>query len=330
MAEKENYVIRVEGNVVEVSPEVYYAYFHMERQERGQEEKKRRNAVLSYDALDNGNLTGVESIPDLTLPSLEEQVITNEIRVKLIANAHAASRVLPDVMKRATELANSMAESGDLPPDAALLVSSHPGFKKYLATAINNDISRLDSGTIRKAVDNFIASSAFVEISKAREEEKEKARKAMTEAAVKSEKDKTELTQTIREKSNELEILRQTIRDNEEKNMRERERQVARLCQRAEENARKMQKYVRKALIACVHITGTFFACVCLVNVILESIQSISSGGFDWLIVVNGIGFFCSVAIFFQRSGWIMRKVNKLADHVYKKVYSQIVGDDLV
>ena len=35
MAEKENYVIRVEGNVVEVSPEVYYAYFHMERQERG-------------------------------------------------------------------------------------------------------------------------------------------------------------------------------------------------------------------------------------------------------------------------------------------------------
>lgn len=248
----------------------------------------------------------------------------------LIANAHAASRVLPDVMKRATELANSMAESGDLPPDAALLVSSHPGFKKYLATAINNDISRLDSGTIRKAVDNFIASSAFVEISKAREEEKEKARKAMTEAAVKSEKDKTELTQTIREKSNELEILRQTIRDNEEKNMRERERQVARLCQRAEENARKMQKYVRKALIACVHITGTFLACVCLVNVILESVQSISSGGFDWVIVVNGIGFFFSVAIFFQRSGWIMRKVNKLADHVYKKVYSQIVGDDLV
>ena len=28
MAEKENYVIRVEGNVVEVSPEVYYAYFY--------------------------------------------------------------------------------------------------------------------------------------------------------------------------------------------------------------------------------------------------------------------------------------------------------------
>ncbi len=48
MAEKENYVIRVEGNVVEVSPEVYYAYFHMERQERGQEEKKQRNAVVSY------------------------------------------------------------------------------------------------------------------------------------------------------------------------------------------------------------------------------------------------------------------------------------------
>ena len=56
MAEKENYVIRVEGKLVEVSPEVYYTYFHMERQERGQEEKKQRNAVVSYDALDSGLL----------------------------------------------------------------------------------------------------------------------------------------------------------------------------------------------------------------------------------------------------------------------------------
>lgn len=40
MAEKEVYIIKVEGELVEVSPEVYYAYFRMERQERGQEEKK--------------------------------------------------------------------------------------------------------------------------------------------------------------------------------------------------------------------------------------------------------------------------------------------------
>ena len=32
MADKEKYVIKIQGQLVEVSPEVYYAYFHMERQ----------------------------------------------------------------------------------------------------------------------------------------------------------------------------------------------------------------------------------------------------------------------------------------------------------
>lgn len=83
MAEKENYVIRVEGNVVEVSPEVYYAYFHMERQERGQEEKKQRNAVVSYDALDSDEIVGLETMPDLTSPSLDDLMVMRELRYKL-------------------------------------------------------------------------------------------------------------------------------------------------------------------------------------------------------------------------------------------------------
>lgn len=62
MAEKEVYIIKVEGELVEVSPEVYYAYFRMERQERGQEEKKQRNSVVSYDALDSDETVGFETI----------------------------------------------------------------------------------------------------------------------------------------------------------------------------------------------------------------------------------------------------------------------------
>lgn len=62
MAEKEAYVIRVQGRVMEMTPEVYYTYFHMERQEREQEEKMRRNAVLSHDTLDNETLIGLESM----------------------------------------------------------------------------------------------------------------------------------------------------------------------------------------------------------------------------------------------------------------------------
>lgn len=42
MAEKDKYIIKVEGKLVEVTPEVYYAHFRMERQERRQEEKKQR------------------------------------------------------------------------------------------------------------------------------------------------------------------------------------------------------------------------------------------------------------------------------------------------
>lgn len=91
MANKEKYMIKVEGNLVEVTPEVYYAYFRMERQERGQEEKKRRNAVASYDALDNGETVGLEGIGDVTAPSMEESIITQELHEKL----HNAVEALP-------------------------------------------------------------------------------------------------------------------------------------------------------------------------------------------------------------------------------------------
>ena len=91
MAEKDKYIIKVEGKLVEVTPEVYYAYFRMERQERSQEEKKQRNEVLSYDALDNGETVGIEAVPDLTSPSMEERAVTREICEKL----HRAVDALP-------------------------------------------------------------------------------------------------------------------------------------------------------------------------------------------------------------------------------------------
>ena len=71
MAEKDKYIIKVEGKLVEVTPEVYYAYFRMERQERGQEEKKQQHDVFSYDALDNCETVGMEAMPDVSVPSVE-------------------------------------------------------------------------------------------------------------------------------------------------------------------------------------------------------------------------------------------------------------------
>ena len=91
MADKEKFMIKVEGKLVEVSSEVYYAYFRMERQERWQEEKQQGHAVVSYDALDDGETVGVEVVPDLTTPSMEEAVMTREIHEKL----HRALDALP-------------------------------------------------------------------------------------------------------------------------------------------------------------------------------------------------------------------------------------------
>ena len=91
MADKEKYMIKVGGKLVEVTPDVYYAYFRMERQERWQEEKQQGHAVMSYDALDDGETVGVEVVPDLTTPSMEEAVMTREIHEKL----HRAVDALP-------------------------------------------------------------------------------------------------------------------------------------------------------------------------------------------------------------------------------------------
>ena len=91
MADKEKYLIRLQGKLIEVSEDVYYAYFQMERQERTQEEKYQRNHVVSYDALDNGETVGVEGVADLKTPSMEELVMAKELRDRL----HHAIEALP-------------------------------------------------------------------------------------------------------------------------------------------------------------------------------------------------------------------------------------------
>ena len=91
MTDKEKYMIKIQGNLIEVSEDVYYAYFRMERQERWQEEKKQAHDVLSYDTLDNEEVVGEEMISDLTSPSLEETVISRELKDRL----HHAVEALP-------------------------------------------------------------------------------------------------------------------------------------------------------------------------------------------------------------------------------------------
>ena len=83
MADKEKYMIKIRGNLIEVTEDVYYAYFRMERQERWQEEKKQGHEVVSYDALDNGETVGAEAIQDMESPSMEDLAIANEQKERL-------------------------------------------------------------------------------------------------------------------------------------------------------------------------------------------------------------------------------------------------------
>ena len=83
MADKEKYMIKIQGNLIEVTEDVYYAYFRMEIQERWQEEKKQGHEVVSYDALDNGETVGAEAIQDMESSSMEDLAIANELKDRL-------------------------------------------------------------------------------------------------------------------------------------------------------------------------------------------------------------------------------------------------------
>lgn len=91
MADKEKYMINIQGELIEVSEDVYYAYFRMERQERWQEEKQLEHGVVSYDALDNGEVVGAESVTDVDAPSPEDLAIAKELKDRL----HRAIAALP-------------------------------------------------------------------------------------------------------------------------------------------------------------------------------------------------------------------------------------------
>lgn len=99
MADKEKYMIKIEGKPIEVTQDVYYAYFRMERQERGQEEKKQRNSVMSYDALDTEESSGVEAMPDIITPSLEQQIIYQEMRESLHMAVNTLTRAERELIK---------------------------------------------------------------------------------------------------------------------------------------------------------------------------------------------------------------------------------------
>ncbi len=77
MADNKSYRIRVDGILVEVSEEVYRAYYSIERHTRTLDEKDTRNGKVLYSDLDTNELLGEEMIPDMDSESVEDSAIHN-------------------------------------------------------------------------------------------------------------------------------------------------------------------------------------------------------------------------------------------------------------
>lgn len=75
MAEKKEYRIKVQGQLVPVTEEIYLTYYRMKRRELHLEEKDAAHGVFYYSALDTEETNGEDAIPDLLSPRVEDMVV---------------------------------------------------------------------------------------------------------------------------------------------------------------------------------------------------------------------------------------------------------------
>jgi RNA polymerase sigma factor (sigma-70 family) len=80
---KKTYQIKVQGQLVQVSEEVYFTYHRMKRRETYLEERDTVNGVFYYSALDTEETNGEDIIPDLVSPRVEDMVMDKLIADKL-------------------------------------------------------------------------------------------------------------------------------------------------------------------------------------------------------------------------------------------------------
>ena len=83
MAEKKEYRIKVQGQLVPVSEEVYLTYHRMKRRETYLEERDMTNGVFYYSALDTEGTNGEDVIPDLVSPRVEDAAVDKLLAEKL-------------------------------------------------------------------------------------------------------------------------------------------------------------------------------------------------------------------------------------------------------
>lgn len=80
--QKKELYIRVNGQLVEVTQDVYLTFYRMKRRERFVVEKDQRAGVVLYSDLDTDELVGEDMLPDYS-HNVEEEAIANVMHSKL-------------------------------------------------------------------------------------------------------------------------------------------------------------------------------------------------------------------------------------------------------
>ena len=73
-----NYKIRIENEVVDVTEEVYQAYYRMKNHEDYIDRRDREHKLAHYNALDSGDMNGEEILSDSRVDVLAELVAEEE------------------------------------------------------------------------------------------------------------------------------------------------------------------------------------------------------------------------------------------------------------
>lgn len=267
------------------------------------------------------------AITDADLVSLlwlqDHKQITNLPGDILIANAHAACRVSPDVMNRAIELANEMAANGTIPSDAALLVSSRTDFKNFIADHVRNDATMLNGDTMQSAVDAYITLKANEKIVAAREEERKIAQSELSEQKRVHFAENEGMQAHLRERDMEIDRLtKELAKQKQQTEQNEKERRL-----RDYRSADRKAKCVANIVYWICYGIGFVIAIILIVIFGIHCYQAyISEAAWIPYAAVEVVAFISVPLLLISRKSFLHKKLCQLRDFIYAKVYSWIIS----
>lgn len=248
----------------------------------------------------------------------------------LIANAHAACRVAPEVMDRAIQIADTLVKSGDIPSDAALLVRSHFELKQVLAESVSNDVTKLSDETVCTTIHKYIRGQSQHEINQARLAEQVQAKTTIEFQAKMHSSEKHSLITQIHDRDHLLEekdeiitklttdILKQKQTANEKEH-----RQILEKTEKIENIASSISKKLKKLITILFALAATtlfvIFAIQCYRNYIIGS---------GWLpyAIIEVLAFVGVPAIFLSPKSFLNNFISRVCDSIYTKIYSYLIS----